>query len=391
MDKTQLLELSKLDVVNRTTRLGPRGKEGLAVSPLTHTNPDLSGWNAIRVKVLDFMKSTRELRLSQEYYINTERRLQSLARALKDYCHSQWRPGADFQLIGKPADYALMPEIRTIIEDPAVTDDDSEDVFHKMSAILPDITKKWVEHCREQFATLVRDALSEAGVTITTDPLELAITSFKCRTCTSGKTLRWTEAIIHGRHCTAYNEIASHDRYELVIRNFIRGSISGNGRFLGVDRFRASHNTSASARAVVVACGLDPYTATPADLHACAVRLRCHLCAGIAKQEVFDWEGAVSRSCPMSASEKVRGIADPATCFQMYHDVDRHSCVDLTDEEVPHWDRVDVEHAARVAELQEALYAESLQARPYGRSYTCTWCHESTLWSISDVSHHFYM
>ena len=63
----------------------------------------------------------------------------------------------------------------------------------------------------------------------------------------------------------------------------------------------------------------------------------------------------------------------------MMHDMQEHYQyvnTKLTEEEVPHWERISEEHASRIRELEDATLSkrERMGNSFYTFEYVCTWC-----------------
>ena len=239
------------------------------------------------------MEDIRAERITREYNAKMSARLNWLTVALNQFRSSLWAPGAGVRLIGGLADYALMPEVRTILEDDDSEEATQEVIVAKLTSILPTLTDKWAQQVREDFSVLAHNALGTTDIAQDADVLDLSVVAFQCRKCSWSRVMRWPEVANH--LCLKGRKEIDGDAYEkftydVYLRNHQRVEMA----YMGAAERISIHRSYPCLREVVLTCGLEPTTAKRADLDGCGVRLRCRLCARIVKQEVFDWEGAVS-------------------------------------------------------------------------------------------------
>ena len=75
----------------------------------------------------------------------------------------------------------------------------------------------------------------------------------------------------------------------------------------------------------------------------------------------------------------------------MRHDFDTHrkyNTPPLSQEEVPHWDRVSDQHAAKARELQEAIDSKPVDPTRHYGDFACTWCGATSLRHLQAVRAH---
>ena len=231
------------------------------------------------------------------------------------YRRTQWVPGAGTQPFGGFADYA--EGFQDIIEDEPA-DVDLHTIVEKLANALPGAIEKAQKQIKDEFLELAGVALKDTSAAEAENPLSLAMVSFACTKCKSVG-LRWPAVTRHA--CLVWLPRYTDDkaaRYQNELATFLRGPRCrriADAISLSAKGVVAATASVTVAREVLVVCGLDPDSATHADMEACTVRLRCRLCAGLVKQEVFDCWGAVSfcnthhsasrrltSSCPLTRS-----------------------------------------------------------------------------------------
>ena len=210
------------------------------------------------------------------------------------YRKTLWAPGAGTQVIGGFGDYAEIFE-DVIENEPA--DAELDAIAVKLANALPGEIEEYEVNTEDEFLELAGAALKDTPAAEAENCLSLAIVSFACTKCKSVG-LRWPAVTRHA--CLVMLPPYTDDeaaRYQNELAIFLRGPRCRRNAD-GVSSIAEGVVTAATsvtvAREVVAICGLDPDSATHSDMEACTVRLRCCLCAGLAKQEVFDWWGAVS-------------------------------------------------------------------------------------------------
>ena len=232
------------------------------------------------------MQKFKSLRLSKERERLLNSRLRYLKQAVYAYQHAKWSADRKNSLYVGLADCAYMPEVRAIIEDTSA--DVTKDVVKlKLKEVLPGLIDSWVEERRVEVATLLRTELGvNTRAVAVQDPLQLAIASFGCTSCRTNR-LRWPQIAEH----RCYNRhIEGTDLYGQCVKSYVAGTINLPIRgtpWMCMDQ-RTEH-----ARGIISLCGADPDTITYEEMNTCVVRLACRQCATYARQEIFDWKGAV--------------------------------------------------------------------------------------------------
>ena len=250
------------------------------------------------------MQGLRTALQRQKYSKTIQTRVGWLKDALRRFRKTRYALDGELRLVGSVLDYAFMPKVQAILDDNSGKTPSRKDIIARLSDVLPALTDEWVGRCKNELTALVAEPLKEAGIKPEGDPLTLAVTALWCKRCCGYPTPNhhWPEVINHSCLRTYY--LPNTTAYDRALGDYLR-SFSWNDT--------SSHLLSTLAKSVrvneflryrsevITACGLDPSTATTADMDICGVRLRCRLCAYLVKQEVFDWAGAVSMSSQSSA------------------------------------------------------------------------------------------
>ena len=250
------------------------------------------------------MQGLRTALQRKKYSKIIQTRVGWLKDALRHFRKTRYALDAELRLVGSVLDYAFMPKVQAILDDNGGKTTSRKEIMARLSDVLPTLTEEWVGRCKDQLTALVAQPLKEAGIKPEGDPLTLAVTALWCKRCCGFPTPNhhWPEVINHSCLRTYY--LPNTTAYDRALGDDLR-SFSWNDP--------SSHLLSALAKSVrvneflryrsevITACGLNPNTATEADMDTCGVRLRCRLCAYLVKQEVFDWEGAVSVPSQSSA------------------------------------------------------------------------------------------
>ncbi|KAH9942448.1 uncharacterized protein BXZ73DRAFT_74704 [Epithele typhae] len=256
------------------------------------------GWNAIKDEVVNSLENLKRQHLRREFNIKIAPRFGVLHSALVRYRRSRWAPGAGTQLIGSFADYVIMPKLRAFLEDDSHFQDGAPCVEDVLLTLLQPLTEQWVTEVKDGLVKRALAALGDSHHSVRPDnAIELAIFVLYCpqveRHC------RWEEAIIH-RPCVVRNLEWVKDDYTKEAQHFLNTmNHETSNHFERAVDLTASQARYAeqleSRRAVVAASGLDPDTATVADMDACGARLYCMLCARVVEWEVLDWKAAYLR------------------------------------------------------------------------------------------------
>ncbi|RDX47896.1 hypothetical protein OH76DRAFT_1405445 [Lentinus brumalis] len=330
-------ELASLDGVNRPTKLTERG------------------WKSIRDAVLPFMEKVRAIRLEAEYSNMIQNRLPYLKSVLFEYVHSQWlldRGQEPVAYAGVP-DCALFPEVRAILADPAegLT---KESIINKLAEIIPTVAAKWMEERKAEYLSIARAALGDSEAARAPELLDLAIVAFRCSRCSSSVgTMHQFPQLLHDGCLRQTTKTTSSDPYERAV-----SAVSCNyhnsvaERLYGNTKTMSAQTNFVIRREVIEACGMNPDTATIAEMDACEARLRCRLCATLAKQEIHTWRTAIK------------------------HDLSHHRLHWQTEHQLRgFWERVPEEFAAQARAVEVAVLKQDRESERYlHESIRCTWC-----------------
>ena len=205
-------------------------------------------------------------------------------------------------------DYLLFPEVRELLDSPGSGPVTRELLETRLAPVLPELVVRWYWERRQELTDFLRHSLEgKSHAQAVEDPLSLAIYSFDCAFDLNVFPLD----ICHQQFMT-FPAVLSHRCGAVVYKQ--RGFSDSSYEVL-VDMYAAENQLKRGwtteniivnkriipemATAIVRACGLDPNTASPADMWACKARLGCEKCwehpAGSREaRPVFSWKGIVS-------------------------------------------------------------------------------------------------
>ncbi|KAM5534514.1 hypothetical protein V8D89_011846 [Ganoderma adspersum] len=289
-------EMSMLPVVRRSSKLTKKE------------------WANVLVALDGFLNETRERRLSAERQAAIRTRLGELEKAMLEH-YVQLPRTAAMDVRPNYIEFALMDKCKALADAPVEQTVTREDFL----AIMPELRKKWLTSAKTELANEVKQHLRTLSVSVTTrNPLTLAVAIFVCAHCRPFACMRFPAVLAHA---CGYTDDPDSDSWE-DLDEMPKGSelYAFTARMLHVDK--DDYHTDWEARepfslskvvgredsyihevlkpmcAIVRALGLDPATATAADLEACDVRLRCATCAAEGRPEqVYGWDAALSHCC----------------------------------------------------------------------------------------------
>ncbi|EJF65453.1 hypothetical protein DICSQDRAFT_99304 [Dichomitus squalens LYAD-421 SS1] len=349
MDKTELAELSWQKAARKSQKLTDYG------------------WRSIRAELHHYMETVRTKRLDREQHNMLCARLVLFGDALREYQASKLPRTADTDWHPFLSDYAMMPQVREVIEAPPGTAVTKEMLLALCEAQIPALTAKWYDDRKREFAAQIRkktEAYSELKG-LPEDPdclLSLAIATFRCTSC-QFLGMRWPQVLSHrcGRGRSIYGLMFVRDGKDHQYRHAI-GRTCMEYRFThpwsdSKNVFSFNDNLKQTC-AVISACGKDPAKVTFEEMEACGVRLLCRGCQNAAHAlfkatycRACEWKNAVSRH-----------EEGPLHWFAANHE--------------PDWVRLDAEHTRQVLRLeasQREKFETSLLASPV-TTFGCTQC-----------------
>ncbi|KAF8878931.1 hypothetical protein BD779DRAFT_1171205 [Infundibulicybe gibba] len=239
-------------------------------------------WAHIRPKVVLLVESRRDGRLERERAVLRLQRITILQPLYREYAKS---------LV--PMQWCYLPNIYELADFPAVKDivdaDSSITVssssFQPVIAQLPTLIPEWISAKRARIISMLEPP--PPGTVDPDDPLNLATSVFECisNSCHRGSSWwsgRPKQALI------SWEAIAGHSCQ--VTNNFV--SASHNPTNLGISRLGAN-----TASLLVRAAGLDPLSATAAEMDALDLRFACLECPLLVPQfrskAGYPWKSAV--------------------------------------------------------------------------------------------------
>ena len=273
--------------------------------------PDNAEWASVLVALDGFLNETRERCLSAERQAAIRTRLGSLETAMLEH-YIQLPRTAEMDIRPNYIEFAFMDKCKALADAPVEQTVTREDFL----AIMPELHKKWLVSAKAQLAKEVKQHLRTLSVSVTTrNPLNLAVAMFVCAHCRPFACMRFPAVLAHVCGYTAEDNDDSWENLDEMPKSSELYALTA--RMLHVDKddyetYREARTPFSLSKMVgredkyirevlepmctiVRALGLDPATATAADLEACDERLKCATCAAEGRPEqVYGWDAAVS-------------------------------------------------------------------------------------------------
>ena len=240
-----------------------------------------------------FLNDTREERLKKERDALIKKRFAELAVAITTHCVTIPRD-AIMECHPVAFDLALKADL-----EPVANASSSENITHKSFApIIPKIIADWEDEQRKFLRSFLRQFIT-TKVPRGIDILDLAVAIFYSTSSTSGEVrkMRYPYMLTSYmfRSCDRRHEGLPSDHYAAPARP---GSYTSPCDLKHLQPKPVEVGIK-WMRNIVTKLGLDPDSATFADLEQCDARLRCLKCAEIkASQFAYTWEAAVSALLP---------------------------------------------------------------------------------------------
>ncbi|KAI0784929.1 hypothetical protein C8Q75DRAFT_809482 [Abortiporus biennis] len=230
-------------------------------------------WAHIQPEVVECLESIKTKRLQGEYHIRLVERLLVLERVAQTFDTGL---GREFQGIPHYIDWAMMPEIRALIDAPSnvVINEES---FNVLKDSWPRLAAAWVEKANEGLRKLVRN---ECNIPPDVDVLSLAMGScFLCRTCNTVR--MYPKVFLH--KCTTLHQLLPTESYEDLIADMTNIS--------PWDLSTVRPEITLMQR-VVLACGQDPTRITVNEMDQLDCRVSCGSCPADVKA-IMPWRATI--------------------------------------------------------------------------------------------------
>ncbi|KAJ6469617.1 hypothetical protein C8R47DRAFT_1055373 [Mycena vitilis] len=274
-------------------------------------------WNTLEPEMVKYMEHMKEKRLLREHAAIVVKRKAIGTKVLRRFKASQlpWTgvmPGAP--------DFCEFPKIKEIIEQPSEVHVD-EQAFEALILDFPGMIATWREKLdREMVILFKKHKKPDAGGDFSDDEakarLSLATSVFKCTSCSADADSWFFDSLFSGlrggtitKQCDPlfYPTVLAHRCLTKSIDlNFGSMAFLFGGASTQTAPWRTGPLTVDKITAdvyvneVVVACGMDPETATVAEMDAADHRLACQVCSlrpGEGEQpamaRVYSWRNAV--------------------------------------------------------------------------------------------------
>ena len=230
----------------------------------------LPGWKSIREDAHAFMEDVHFYRLQRERRDLLIDRFSTLASMLNDLKPADSKdakrvPEDDLQ--PQFSDYALLPEIRTVLDDPGDALVSTEQLF-RLSDYQDAFINQWKQSIEDELIDKLR-----AVLTLPDDvdyPLSLAIASFVCKGCHRSIPLRYPGLLSH--RCLRQARFISRNDvlYEAIVEEF---ALALNSRSaLNVDKIAVDAQMIQRLTAIITTLGLDPLHLSQDALESCEKR-----------------------------------------------------------------------------------------------------------------------
>ncbi|PIL24834.1 hypothetical protein GSI_12720 [Ganoderma sinense ZZ0214-1] len=267
-------------------------------------------WPRVRTAIQGEMNAIRARRLQEERETQIEGRLHELAEAILDH----------YVQLPKTASMDCRPTLHILLGEEeccrlVIAPRDQEVTRRDFAEILPEVCTRWRVSCAEELRSLVRGAMPAISEDV--DPLELAVTVFKCERCRSSCWSSTTDVAHHYPNLLAHNCACRYNRdyakQEEDAR--VRRAVAWLSRASDTKRATAyalkdapprtkirvtsgiwkANDGVVRMRYIVAALGLDPTRAKRSDLEKCDARLWCRVCSPMT-MDVHTWEAAFFHS-----------------------------------------------------------------------------------------------
>ncbi|KAI0078194.1 hypothetical protein K474DRAFT_969502 [Panus rudis PR-1116 ss-1] len=276
-------------------------------------------WQEMKDPLVNVLKKVKKDRLIAERKKMYRTRLNLLVEVLKKNLNAKRDTSSDYC---QPSfvDYAMMPEVRQVLEWP-IQAENLPELINKLGPLIPHLSLQWQLHCDQRLSALAHAGTgtfpeADSGI------LYLATTFFDCTSCRK-RGMRYPG--VAGHECLRHRYYGFYRDEEV---SYIYDDV-----VQCVDRCRpwsceclTVSRSSQVARSIVRACGKDPDITTRADMLDLDPRLCCLSCSRPGALMVMTWLGAV---------EHARTV---------------HNAIDLPE---PRWVMVDEKMAKLVREIEE--------------------------------------
>lgn len=217
-------------------------------------------WTKIKRDVIALMSKQNFMLLELDLKDLLLARLKLLERFVSAYYLESPRTPAK-ERMPRFADIAYLPQFRRIMEAPSASTV-TTDMFDALRNELPALIADWQEDATRKLRQIAATAV---GIPEGTDPLELAVVMFECSQCSS--VLQYPSVLGHECNVAVFGP-----ETEIYFKFVWDVSYS---RTLPVEAFDAVDIRIASQ--IVRACGMDPGTATHAEMETLDLRFCCQM------------------------------------------------------------------------------------------------------------------
>ncbi|KAJ6609353.1 hypothetical protein B0H10DRAFT_2225993 [Mycena sp. CBHHK59/15] len=241
-------------------------------------------WTTIEPQIVQYMEEMKVKRLAREHAALVIVRKGIATKVLRTFKRSQLPWTDNMPMPGAP-DFWEFPEIKAILHQPLEVDVD-EQAFEALLLDFPKMIARWRDGLVQQLVKQVTSRGWKKGESAesTMASLQLATSVFKCVECSRATMMDYIsmfmEADLSSPPCNAlyWPRVLSH---RCLTQSSQAMYLWFDGRATKWSASTLTHDkdVAETVERIVTACGLDPTTATVADMDALNARLACHTCA----------------------------------------------------------------------------------------------------------------
>ncbi|KDQ18185.1 hypothetical protein BOTBODRAFT_42588 [Botryobasidium botryosum FD-172 SS1] len=221
------------------------------------------GWDNVRVALERYLQVQRHKRVKREMEARHEQRRQVLYSLYLSFLEGQEPSSLPWP---NPAEVAHFAAFKAVAEDDTVAPE--LDVFEDVMSLLPEAIVLWRSSLETSFTALLPEPDR------TKDHLQLATTIFS----SSGpQDVNFYPTVLLHRHITGKRIMKPSSTSEMPeVEESFQWKVPKKS-------FKFNEQASNIAKNVIMACGMDPATTTPADLDELDARFVCMMCTKFSK------------------------------------------------------------------------------------------------------------
>lgn len=240
----------------------------------------MSEWVTISPQVINFMETSKAIRLNRERRDSLSRGFNVLKSAFLEFTHSHMAKGEISPCL---IDVCLDPEVRNLL-DVAPNNTTHQDFRKELLPFFPSVCARWRESIESR---LLERMSSSTRFRRGGNKFELASVIFKCTTC--GDPLRYPAVLTHG----CLNAVLPSSAYS-ISNEFVHIAAQAYRRQPWSADVLDPTSWSGLISKVIHLCGFNPKTATCDQMDQTGARLTCKSCNRNGRRSIMTWRAAVS-------------------------------------------------------------------------------------------------